>query len=81
MVSPQERHPSVSPLSGMGMHSTVRADGLLSDFGMLCSSQTGVSTTELSATGAWRRAAAGDEAYVSLIRTVARTNLRQKTRN
>ena len=39
---------------------------------MANSTETGGSATELSATDAWHGAAVGDEAYVSLIRTVAR---------
>src|SRR5579863_187957 len=42
--------------------------------------ETGGSATELSVTDAWRWAAVGDEAYVRLIRTVARSSFRQNAR-
>jgi hypothetical protein len=45
------------------------------------STETGGSATELSATDAWHGAAVGDEAYVRLIRIVARLSFRQKARN
>jgi hypothetical protein len=41
----------------------------------------GGSATELSATDAWHGAAVDDEAYVRLIRTVARSSFTQKARN
>ena len=41
----------------------------------------GGSATELSATDAWHGAAVGDELYVSLIRTVTRSNVRKNARN
>jgi hypothetical protein len=42
--------------------------------------ETGGSATELSVTDAWRGAAVGDEAYVRLIKTVARSSFRQNAR-
>jgi len=48
---------------------------------MCNSTETGGSATELSATDAWHGAAVGDEAYVRLIRTVARSSFTQKARN
>ena len=48
---------------------------------MANSTETGGSATELSATDAWHGAAVGDELCVSLIRTLARTNFRQKAPN
>jgi hypothetical protein len=50
-------------------------------YGMRDSAETGGSATGLSATDAWHEAAAGDDAYVGLIRTVARLSFRQKAQN
>ena len=47
---------------------------------MRYSAETGGSVTGLSATNAWHGAAAGDDAYVRLIRTVARSSFRQNAR-
>jgi hypothetical protein len=48
---------------------------------MFGSAETGGSATELSAADAWYRTAVGGEAYVRLIRTIARSNFRQNACN
>jgi hypothetical protein len=61
----------VGPLSGTeGGRSMAGVEGV--SYGMRDSAETGGSATGLSATDAWHEAAAGDDAYVGLIRTVAR---------
>ena len=78
MVSPQERHTMVGPLSGTkGDRLTVEGGW----YGMCVSTEAGGSATGLSATNAWHGAVVGDDAYVRLIRTVARLSFRQKARN
>jgi hypothetical protein len=77
MVSPQERHTSDGVLFGTGGDRSIAGvEGM--QFVMCDSTETGGSATELSATDAWHEAAVGDEAYVRLIGTVARSNFRQK---
>ena len=80
MVSPQEGHIRTGVLSGTSSGPSIA--GVESAYWVMCdSTETGGSATELSVADAWQGAAVGDEAYVSLIRTVARTNFRQKARN
>jgi hypothetical protein len=43
--------------------------------------ETGGSATALSATDAWRGAAVDDAKYISLIRTIARSNFRKNAWN
>ena len=78
MVSPQERHTMVGPLS-VTKGERLMVDG--ASYGMCVSTEAGGSATGLSATNAWRGAVVGDDAYVRLIRTVARLSFRQKARN
>src|ERR1700688_945186 len=78
MVSPQERHTMVGPLSGTkGERSMVEGVSR----GMCVSTETGGSATGLSATNAWHGAVVGDDAYVRPIRTVARLSFRQRAQN
>jgi len=68
----------VGPLSGTkGERSLVEGVSC----GMRVSTETGGSANGLSATDAWHGAAVGDDAYVRLIRAVARLSFRQKARN
>ena len=78
MVSPQVRHTMVGPLSGT-KGERLMVEGL--SYGMRYSAETGGSAHRLSATDAWHRAAAGDDAYVRLIGAVARLSFRQNAWN
>jgi hypothetical protein len=70
----------VRPLSGAkGERSMAGVEGL--SYGMRVLAETGGSATGLSATDAWHQAAVSDDAYVGLIRTVARLSFRQKAQN
>jgi len=69
----------VAPLSGAGGERSMAGVGGVK-YGIRDSTEAGGSATELSATDAWHGAAVGDEAYVRLIRTVARSNFRQNAR-
>jgi hypothetical protein len=80
MVSPQERHTMVRPLSGPKGERSITTVETVS-YGMCVSTETGGSATGLSATDAWHEAAVGDDAYVRLNGAVARLNFRQKARN
>jgi len=80
IVSPQEGHSMVSALSGTRGKSSMTGTGGVS-YGIRDSTETGGSATGLSATDAWHGAAVGDEPYVRLTRTVARSSFRQKARN
>jgi hypothetical protein len=80
MVSPHEMHSMVGVLSDRaGGRSLAGIKGV--KYVMCDSTETGGSAIELSATNAWHGAAVGDEAYVRLIRTVARLSFRQNARN
>jgi hypothetical protein len=78
MVSPQDRHTMVGPLSG------TKGDRLMVEgvsCGMSVSTETGGSATGLSATDAWHEAAVSDDGYVRLIGAVTRLSFRQNARN
>ena len=78
MVSPQERHTMVGPLSGSkGERSMVEGVSCA----MCVSTETGGSATGLSVTNAWHGAAVSDDEYVRLMSAVARLSFRQKARN
>ena len=74
MVSPQERHTMVGPLAGTKGDRPTAQGGW---YGMCVSTESGGSATGFSATNAWHGAVVGDDAYVRLIRTVARLSFRQ----
>ena len=80
MVSPQDTHTMVRVLSGTRCGRSIAVVGGV-QYDMCGSTETGGSATELSAADAWYRTAVGDEAYVRLIRTVARSNFRQNAWN
>src|SRR5580700_2575068 len=78
MVSPQERHTMVGPLSGTRCERSM-VEGV--SCAMCVSTETGGSAKGLSATDAWHGAAVSDDAYVRLIGAVARLSFRQNARN
>ena len=80
MVSPQQRHTMVRPLSGTEGERSMTIVETVS-YGMCVSTETGGSATGLSATDAWHGAAVGDDGYVRLISAVARLSFSQKARN
>jgi hypothetical protein len=66
MVSPQERHTRVGAPSGTALAELKgEGRGVHVDFGMCDSTEASGSATELSATGAWHRTAAGDGSDIS----------------
>ena len=71
MVSPQERHTMVRPLSGPKGERSITTVDIVS-YGMCVSTETGGSATGLSATDAWHGAAVGDATHIRPIRSIAR---------